>query len=305
MAAATPAIQPPSRKELFQLPRAPIAPTPAGQFSPACVDFWNRVRGLDMSQADLNLPATPSGCDNLPGSLAKWHQAYLKACLGVAKPGDPPVASGKRSQACDAALYDYRANLTEALTSQTPLKDISDSKVLTDKMVARLLQDRSDPTKVAEVAERMLEINPGMPEALQADAVSRLNAAQFAAGKPDDPRWEEADKALEGLSALKDSDPRSYYETKLYEEYLRYLDPERVRQQAEEVDREHPDLGVGPYHEAWAEFQNGNKQRAQQLLQEALHREPGNSRFQATLDELRSGEANPFVPSMGFSLVPP
>jgi tetratricopeptide (TPR) repeat protein len=286
-------VAPKARKELYTLPRAPIHVQASATLPAACLDFWNQLRGLDMSQADLSLPATPAACDKIPAELAKWHQQFLLAC-----------ASGKRSPACDAALYDYRANLTEAMTSQTPLKEIADPRVLTDKMVARLLHDNSNPEQVADVAERLLELNPGLPEAIHADAVSRLNAAQLAAGKPDDPRWQSAEKALDQMSAIKDSDPRSYYETKLYEDFLRYMDPDKELDQAEQVDREHPELGVGPYHEAWAEFQNGDKQKAQEMLQEAIRREPNNPRYQATLEGLKSGETTPFVPSLVFGITP-
>jgi tetratricopeptide (TPR) repeat protein len=282
---------PQPRKELYTAPRTPIAPPRAMGISTACAQFWDGLRGLDLSQKDTHFPSA-AGCELMQPTLQKWHKLYLEAC----KVG--------RTDACDEALYGYRAAVTDSLTEQVPLAEISDPRVLTDKMVARLLRENGSPADVADVAERLLQLDPDMPQAARAAAVSRLSAAQSAAGKPDDPLWKKVDEALEQEGRSIEADPRSYYETRLYAENLRYSDPERLRERAEEISKQRPELGVGPYHEAWAEFDSGHKQRAIEMLQEAIRREPGDARFRATLENLQRGDTQPFQVNLGFNITP-
>lgn len=282
---------PSPRKELYTAPRTALTPAP-GQPAPseACLKLWNDLRGMDLAQADLALPAA-SGCDKLPPELTRWHDQYLQQCAGA------------RSHACEEALYGYRAAATELLTKDVPLRDISDPKVLTDKMLARLQSD-GKAAGIAEAAERLLELDPDMPYAARASAMSRLEDAQAtAAGKPTDPHWQKVDEALDRASRGKD-DPQPYLETKLYAENVRYADPQRLRESAAEISRAHPALGVGPYHEAWAEHQAGNRERAVELLREAIRRQPQDPRFQGTLDSIKKGEAQPFQVNLSFQFNP-
>lgn len=280
---------PAPRKELFTAPRAAIQPAQSVVVSEACKQLWNGLRALDMSQKDRRLPS-PAGCEKLPGNLGTWHEAYQRAC------------ANPTSTECEIALYDYRAAITEELTKDTPLNQINDSKVLTDKMLARLRAPQMNAAAVADVAERLLETEPNMPQAARAAVSMRIqSAASEAIGKPDDPRWKQVDEALEKASRTQEGNSRTLMEAKLISDHLRYPDPERAGQEAESLSRQHPNLGVGPFHQAWSAFDKGDRKRAEELLIEAARREP---RYGQALNELRSGSEHPFhppLPSFQFS----
>ena len=243
---------PAARKELFSAPRAAIQPANALKLSEACSKLWNDLRTLNLSQADRRLPS-PSGCDKLPPNLTSWHETYSKAC---AKP---------KSTECEIAIYDYRAALTEELTKDIPLNQISDPKVLTDKMLARLRAGQMIPGNVADVADRLLETEPNSPQIGRAALTMRIQSAEEAMGKPDDPRWKQVDEALEKAKRTGEGDSRTLLEAKLISDHLRYPNPEHTAQAADEITRQYPKLGVGPYHQAWVEFDRGNKQREHDL----------------------------------------
>ena len=279
---------PTPRKELFALPRSALIVQTGNAYTEACVFFWNQLRALDMTTRESVFPSA-AVCDKIPPDLAKWHADYLKHCA-------------QRSQVCDEALYGYRASITELLTKDTALSEIKDPKVMTDKMLARLLKG-NNPSGVADAAERLMQVDPSFVEAARASVMSRLHDAQGAAGKPDDPRWKKFDESLDRASRA-NGDPGAYLESKLYGENIRYSDPEHLKQTAFEIGRQYPERGVGPYHEAWAEHASGNPARTLELLQEALRREPSNSRFRETYEAQKKGEAEPFRVSLSFQIAP-
>lgn len=291
LAAAPASAVPTPRKEALLGARKPLAAPASAGFSEPCLKFWNDLRGMNLNQKDTALPV-PTGCaEQLPPQLQRWHEAYRQSC-GAA-----------RTPECDQTLIGYRAAATEELTRNTPLGDIRDRDVLADKMLARL---QGKAAGVADVADRMLDLDPSSKEAAQAASMLRVQDAKSAAvGKPDDPAWKKVDETLERASRTMGSDSRAVLESRLFAENMRYLDPDRLRDSASDVSRTHPTLGVGPYHQAWAELQDGNRARAIELLEEAVRREPNDPRFRGTLDQLRSSATSqPFQVDMSFQFAP-
>ncbi len=276
---------PAARSALITAPRKPLDVKPGPGLPESCLRFWNELRQLDLAEKNVRLP-TASGCAGFPPSLAQWDAAYRANC-------EPAPTS-----ACEESLYDYRAAVTELLTAGTKVSDISDPKVLTDKMIARL--HSGDSAAVAEVAERLLDLQPDTSTA-RAAVISRLRDAEGAAGKPDDPRWKKVD---EDFDRAGNADPKLLLDAKLYAENLRYLDPAKLSETAGEISRRNPTLGVGPYHQAWAEYQSGNRAKALELAEEASRREPADPRFRATLEGLKRGEGDPFTVNFNFNFAP-
>lgn len=281
---------PPPRRELFTAPRARIEPGKTMKISEACAKFWDGLRGLDMAQKDRKLPPS-TACKDLPPQLSKWQSQYEQACANPA------------SQQCEMAIYDYRAALTEEMTKDVPLNTISDPKVLTDKMLARLRADKMDANAVADVADRLFEAQPDMPQAARAAVSMRIQAAaQSAIGKPDDPIWKKVDDALDRSKQSQDPGSRGMLDSKLIADRYRYNDPDKAAQEAENVSRQYPKSAAGPFHEAWAAFDKGDKQAAMEHLRECVRRDAGCAQ---TMNEVIAGADHPFHPPLqGFNFAP-
>ncbi len=277
-------------KRLYTAPRPAIPrETVAKEFPEECLKFWNSLRSLDLATHDIQYPKG-NECHSLSPEIQKWHEAYEAQCVQNQTPE------------CEQALFSYRAALSEMATANTPLSEIRDPSLLTDKMLMKVLTP-SNPEALAAISDRLLELEPKMLHASRASLLSHLQSAEEGTGNPHHPKWKKVEEALDRASQLEE-DRVPYLETKLFAENNRYLDPKRLREKASDVSKQNPELGVGPYYEAWAEFQSGNMGRALELMEEARRREPGDSRYASTLEALQKKEASPFRADLSFMIKP-
>ncbi|MFM8269546.1 MAG: hypothetical protein ACKN9V_05090, partial [Pseudomonadota bacterium] len=94
---------------LYQAPRDPIA-VQNQEGSPECVQFWNELRGFDLSRQQSELPdlkamTKSDKCGSVPAPLKNVHDHFNKTC-----------GPNANSSQCLIALYFYRAALTDFLT---------------------------------------------------------------------------------------------------------------------------------------------------------------------------------------------
>lgn len=291
---APPPAAPAARNPVYTAPRTPIKAAANAGVPETCVQFWNQLRGLDLTQKDLNMPGTPPECaGKIPQKLQALHQNFLQGCTG-ANAGKPE---------CEGALIFYRAGITDYLTKDTPVADINDPKVLTDKLLARGQEQNGQPITdgkaMGDIAERMLQVDPDSRPASQALLTSRIADATKAAGKPDDKAWEQVERALDHdqrTAQQGSSEQRQSLENRLFVDTMRYPTADQLADRAADISKRYPQYGVGPYYSAWAEFRNGNKERAKELLQEAMRREPNEPRYQESWQQLQAGGNQPFQP---------
>ncbi len=296
-------------RHIFRDPRAAIAIPAEGDVEPACRTLWDEMRATVLEQALAYPPhehALPvaSGCTKFPAELSKFHAKFLEDCGDfLTKPKSIPQAAWMaKAPQCQLALFQYRANVTDWLTRNTPLKDISDTKVLLDKLMARLADN---PAAAAEVAERLLQLEPGMYPAAKAAMMSRFMDAQSTAqGKPDDPKWTKSNLAQEVASKIDPSDQAQQTELKLMTTMRQYGDPARLREQGSEMAKAFPNLPTGPYYAAWGEYLAGNKKGAMEWLEEAKRRAPTDQRVNETLGKVVKGETDAFQARLSFSQDP-
>ncbi len=294
--------------DVFNGPRlTPLAHPLLVAASPGCRQLWRTIRNADLDRlfpAAAGPPTLPdAGRCSPPDKLAPYHDQYSQLCR--TEPASRSMLERETQLAdCRFALILYRAQLTEMDTSGAALDKIRDPRVLADKLVA--LFDTS-PSAAADVADRMLKLDPGQTTAARASVVARFIDADENAASDADPKWLLAAGALERAAKARAAPPEELAEMGVLLTTIRYADPALVTEKAEEIDKAFPASGIGPYYRAWAENQSGRKEDAIRFLREAIKREPGDARYRETLDRLSDTEerekaGDPFQSHLTFSL---
>jgi hypothetical protein len=265
-------------KKLFTTPRERLSPTEAVPLE--CERYFNEIRALDLSDL-LTSPENPriqnlgESCPSVPKMLALSEARFRQECQNL------PTEIG--APACYAALLSFRAALTDWLTRNTPLTEIRDSRVLTDKLLHRFV---TDPGEATEIADRLLEVEPRSIPAAKASLLGHFLRAKTAAPN-NSGVWDEVDKRLEKVKSISPPDDKELVQLETVIDSIRNKDLARTLELAEDLDRVHPNWGIGPYQKAWVKHKEGHRQQAIQLVEEAYRREPHEARFKRTLDRLK------------------
>lgn len=288
---------------LYEESRPPLPiPKTVGR---ACREVWNGLRALDLAEF-VEYPPRPGlvpsayGCSPPNAELLRAQTEYDRVCRPLArwKSSRPQSEWHQATRLCASAVISYRAAVTDFLTRGRAVASISDVRVLTDKLIATLGEDRADGVAVAE---RLLQLEPQMYPAAKAVLVSLLDdAVTRAVGKNDDPVWEKVEQALRRAQALEGAERKQLLETELAIAWMRTRDARSLRAKAEAMGVSHPELGVGPYYQAWAAYSEGDRTRAAALLTEAIRREPKQRHFQEALEKLGDRGEVPFRTYLSF-----
>ncbi|NBV50557.1 hypothetical protein EBR78_04975 [bacterium] len=274
----------------YQAPREPIAGK-AAVGTPECIEFWNKVRALDLNRQQEEFPdisglQSLQPCKEVPAPLKNLNDHYQKVCHAQ-----------KDSNQCLVALYYYRAALTDYMTRDVALSSIQDPKVLIDKMLANR---EVDPALSVKAAERLSELEPQLYEARKAQVLGRLfMATQQKAGSADS-LWREVEITIEKAKQLNESDPE-LLEAQMLAALLKGTDARGAEELAKEIAEDYPQEWRGPYYAAWALFKEGRGQEALDFLSEAQRRDPQNVRIREALEGIKKGDAAPFKGDISFS----
>ncbi len=309
VAPLVPADAPDARaNELYAAPRSAqakvAAPTDA---DPACRALWTRVLELDLNKnfqggplADKPFP-TVGECKVTPAALKAAHDQFVTYCGNLPQLKTPEQWAMAAPQ-CQAAALLYRARIADWNTRDVPLKEITDPKVLADKLMAKFTDN---PAQAAEVAERLLDVDPKLGFAAKAAAMGRFMDAQgSAAGKDTDAKF---DKALDNVGKMERAD-REGGRTGADTDELKLLiqqrrnptNPQLFRDEAVRLAETKPQLWVGPYYAAWGEHKLGNQEKAAEWLSRCA----GDARCRQTSGLLKSGDPQAFQSHVTFGLNP-
>lgn len=276
--------------ELFQSPRESIkAESP--EVSEGCARFWERLREFDLRNhgkevGDIRIKTGSEKCETVPAQLKNLHDFFNTHCKDKAS-----------SSQCLLGLYFYRAALTDFLTKEVPIRQISDPKVLIDKMIANR---EINPGLSLEAAQRLSEMEPRLYEAKKAEVLGRLFIATREAQDKKNTNWGELDEAIKKARELETSDPE-LIEAELYSEMLRSNGSDEALERARELSDSNPQEWRGPYYAAWALFKEGRGQEALDYLSEAQRRDSQNSRIREAIEGIKKGDANPFRANISFN----
>lgn len=155
-----------------------------------CQQFWQNILTVDLSDRRAQLLALPPvvPCPNLPPELAFRQSMLFTACNGTAE--------GMRTGGCILSLIHYRAYINDWMTRTSPLSEIRDPGILSQKfMVAHLAPDTdsSEHSSMVGIAERWLETDPNSPSAMKAFLISAGNGNHDS----NDAFWDYAERSLD------------------------------------------------------------------------------------------------------------
>jgi len=255
------------------------------KLSPECQVFFDKLRELDLRDQNGLKGSLSNDCRKVPPSFQSLQAFFEKHCL--VKP---------ESKECLLALYHYRAALTDFFTRDIPLSQISDKKVLFDKMLANRTLD---PKLSLEAAKRLSELEPHLYEAQKTQILQNLFLASQSASESNID-WHQFDSVIERATSLSAEDPE-LVEAQLLSQMLRSSDPRTLQDRARQLSEDFPQEWRGPYYLAWGLFNEGRGQEALDALMEAKKRDPKNSRIDQALEGLNGGKAKPFEAGLSFS----
>ncbi len=277
------------KKLFFESPREPIATDKiAPSISPRCRELWTDIRKLNLGdssifQEDRYQVPDASQCQGLAEPFASLQKSFAEKCQPPKKVTDEKEKALNASN-CQLAAFYYRAQITEYLTRDEDLSDISDMKVLTDKLFAKFM---NDPKTAADVASRMLEIDPTYYPAAQTLLFSHMIAASDSArGNMNDPVWQTVRADLDRAKQMNPNDPQSA-ELDLFLLASQSDDPAKVRERAQAYADANPNSPLGLYYLAWAAYRSGNPDLGWQYLQSDLNKFPGEPRITATMQGVK------------------
>jgi hypothetical protein len=251
---------------LIAAPRKMISVPNPETVSPDCTALWTSLQSLDLEdtfkEGSVSFPEK-SSCQPKPPILEKAHEAFVTECRDFAHSGGEPTSVAR--DRCLSATLSYRAKITDWLTRELPVTEISDPKILADKLIVRFGED---PYEASEIAERLHEIQPDYYPATKALLISRfLKASQ----DPDSPVLGEQE--AEALRWAREAAPT--------DEEVGYLDiarsmrtrrAEDLFSAADRLERVTPGSPAAPYARSYAEFEEGDAPSAVRDLKETAQR---------------------------------
>jgi len=283
---------------------------PKGEVDPACSALWKSLEPLDL---DKNFQAGPNpekpfptigACATLPPYLAAAHDQFAQYCGGMAQLKTPAEWAMAAPQ-CQAATLLYRAKITDWNTRNVPLKEITDPKILADKLMAKFTDN---PAGSAEAAERLLEVDPKLGFAAQASAMGRFMDAQGSGtGKETDDKWDKATQAVTKMDQLRREAGQAgadAEELKLLISQRKNPNPTVFRDEAVKLAETNPRSWVGPYYAAWGEHLLGNADKAREWLETCARSLPHDPHCRQAKGNLASGQPHIFQSHVTIGLNP-
>lgn len=274
------------QKNFFQAPREPLPnATLEPAISPRCRELWADIRKLNLGDSRLfsgdrfDIPNVAS-CTQLPKNLELMQNTVLEKC----NPSAAAISEekGKKVWAanCQLALFYYRAQITDYMTRDQNPQDISDMKVLTDKLFANFV---TNPKSATAMANRIMDIEPNYyPAAQTLLFVHMMEAAEIAPGQPKHAVWQTVEADLERSRRIHPRDPQRA-EIELYLLATRNESPEIVAAHAKRYAEVNPTSPSGSYYLAWSAYRSGKPNEGWQILNEANRKFPGDQRILGTL----------------------
>lgn len=274
----------------------------------ACLDGFEEIQRLDLEALDFppKLDALPSleRCANPPATIKKLMEDYAKNCEEFLDPFEAPASKDewdKTFQKCVVSLMSLRSRITSFKTKDQKISEITDLHVLADRLfdemwglfnAGGLSQISAEGfSRMKEIAERMLELNPGLYGPARASALAAFLPAVLKkeAGKDTESEWADAMKSYERLQSF-DRGDLDVQEFGLFVK-TKGLSPELLPGELDAFARRTQGTGLAEYYRAWMAFKGGNAKLALDFLARAQSLNPTEARFKETAEKLRAGGA--------------
>lgn len=290
-------------KTLLNEPRPPVVEPQLVKVSSSCSKVWDQIQSLTTSDFEnLKFPSI-SACQNVPAEFSVVTMKYIDACK---KLNEGAVLTDREKSDCRAALYTYRATITDYNTREENIDQISDLRVLIDKLISSFNAGVDpDTDRILRVAERIHRLEPDLYEPMKAIVVAKFDP--IFKGERDPVRLADTFAAIEKAAAeaeeFNTADP-DLWEAKFLARSRLGQDLDRADQVVDDMRRVKGLEGLSDYFQAGIEWRRGNAELAASLLDRALKRDPKNERYLATQEKMKDakpGAKELFSSSVRFS----
>ena len=287
---ATPLAKSDRLQALVRLPRASAKPVEAvvknDPISPECRTQWKMLNDLNLQRYLDNSETLPAelavgkACNNLPKSFTVPTGMLENGC----KPSNPTAPLKSRElqhQACYQSLVIYRAMIADFDSQDLSADQISDLRLLSDKLIANLFKNLTDGLPYAE---RLLAIEPNFAPAAKIAAVLQLVSADTKKGIG---TIETAKSSLQRAERLDNSDPKFYSALR---DSVEMAGADSVTMQIEVAKKQaqaQEGTANAAFLSSFVAFKEGRLAEASRRLADALRADPGNIDYQATQKELQ------------------
>lgn len=274
-------------------------PNPSFEVDEACLDFWSEIERLDLTyisdatQGGRNIATLPNSakCRKIPPELLFVQKDYNQKCLSR----NPTTETSERvSTECVVAMYFLRAGISSWNNRDQKLSEITDLRLLTDKLFmafTKMFGETPDTAELIEVSKRILEVDPHVYGARKAILIAgTMQGLTDETKKGDANYWEAFLPQLSDARAINPEDPELVEIERAIR--TRGFTPELAREDA--LTQVQAEPGSAPAHRylAYAEWKAGNREASRQALQQAMSLEPQNAELQSVWRAIQSDAAS-------------
>lgn len=288
----------PEPRSAVSAPVPMVAPAVAAVIAAECQNQWATLNALDLQQyldGSQSLPpmlALSEHCTGLPPRFTTPLEIFKHACEGPSAESEP--ARQQQRFGCYQAMVIFRAVIADFATPALTASEISDPRLLADKLIAGLFGEVSEGLPFAE---RLLEVQPGFAPAAKVAAVLQMVALDSRKPGGSAEKVQHALERAESLSENDAADSEFFAAVRLSADLAAAkTDRERIETARSFAEAE-PGNPKATYMSSYVAFKEGRYSQASALLAEAIRADPTNADYQETQKELQavlaSGMANP------------
>ncbi len=287
---------PPLLPQIRKTPRVVLAKN----ISKACEELWTELFQLDLRgvvEGNLALDHLPrhSDChsDNAKDWLSAAWKRFEQGC--TAKDASSSEAKAENRPVCLFSLVGLRAAVTDWVTNDKSPGELSDPRLIQDKLWANL--QRADNPMTIALAERLQTLEPDNALTNQALVLAQFRIAGENRLNANDPFWEKFSSTLAREEELRAVSSEEHSRRTIYADYLRNRDPRRLEEAALDAAKRYPTSSFPAYFFAISAFESGDSPRAIQALERRSDPES-----QEALRLIKAGNPKPFRVQLSASL---
>jgi tetratricopeptide (TPR) repeat protein len=254
-------------------------------FEPNCPAQWGKLAAVELAhplkrEAVDELLTAGAKCQRMTTPMAILLQTMQNACEGWKREPSP-----EGTDQCRRAIVQFQSELTEWQTRTVSIEDITNKRVLAQKIIARF---RNGSEEAAKSAERLLQLDPLNKAAAKAAILSHFVVAYKNRREPSsEGAWNQYSRAVQRLRDLGGDEEYFLSETGIVASFfngnLQGLD-DKIRK----FQQKFPTRGQPFFFGGLQKAQQGKRREAIALLKKAVSNEPNNINYSQSLKRLNS-----------------
>lgn len=284
------------KEALIEEPREVVEEAPAqNAISEECQNLWNRILTEKVDRNAQNfVPPDLSVCKNVPAEFNAATQEFEEACRAVG-------LSESQKQNCFSKYLVYRATISDWQTRDQKIEEISDEKLLLDKLLSSF--SSKDMKRALELAERLHEKLPDFYEPMKAILAAKMMIFASSETAKDEAAMDETIQSLERTLQRAEEfqqndvelvDMRAFVDTRGFK------DLDKLQNFVEDLRARGAPSELVAYYDAARAWRMNEKDRAKEIVDQALQVTPQNARLAQLKEDMATKK--PGEPVFSFSI---